>query len=320
VAGDQAGVSGDEEEGRAKENAEKNKRKLISNFFGLNHVESPNLQAKLYYLPSKWDDEDGQQSVQHGNGGGNGEEGHPKPQNNENLLVQGVERKDAEGVVLCQTSTRSMLLKGAGGHLRKHSVHWRSHLSMVVVKRTKRFQVHQRIQDEWSVVGEGPVQQSVRCENLAQQICRVQKLTQGVLPKGGAVREGALEVSPQALSTLLQDCPSIFLIVSQDGAAQVVQHVIQNASLELSPDETRDVEEGCHDGEDERDPLVVSVIDFGVDAFVEEANARVCHFFAHGVRGQFKDGKGPLHPAVGVHDARIDAVHFAVDRVPEVLP
>ena len=62
--------------------------------------------------------------VEDGHGGDHGENDEPEPEKDEDLLVDDVEGKDAEAVVLGHGARGTVHVEGALGHLREHRVHW----------------------------------------------------------------------------------------------------------------------------------------------------------------------------------------------------
>ncbi|GFS31011.1 putative secreted protein [Trichonephila inaurata madagascariensis] len=228
------------------------------------HVGKPEAHAQNVHPHGRTREQDGVK-YKH-KSGHDGQYNEPEPQEDVNLLVDDIERHDAQGVVSLQVGGRSILLEAALGYPGEDPNHGINPVLWVRVDEVDYLE---------SIVHELPIEEPIHEEHLSDDVHEGKYFADEVPPRVPIVRLPAgHEIVHQELFLLL------LLRFSQHTDVQVHHEGLDLSALPHAPQPPGHVEEGGLQKQHEAHPLVVFVV-AELALVLGRVNTRMRDIFAH---------------------------------------
>lgn len=272
---------------------------------GLGHLVRDQLVPPVEHLGAQGGHAEQERPVQHQHRQQPRQDHEPEPDEDVRLLVDDVERQQAQRVVLLDRAGRTVLVEDALGDAGEH-VHHGVHPLLLVLVRERH--------DAQAVAEELAVEEVVHHVELADDVDQAQRLAEEV---ADGVRVVALDVVQQVVDEDLLLLVLIF--VGDEPRVEPRRQHPDQASLPGVPQPLRRVAHHGLEKEDEAHPLVVRVVLLGVLVAEVVGDAGVCHLLADLALERVRHGERGRDPAVRVDGVRRQPVDDALDGLADVL-
>jgi len=242
----------------------------------------------------------------------------PEPKENIDLLVDNVDREDAEAVVVDNSSRGPILMKGALGHFGEDPCHRVCSFFDVLSSQPHHLE---------AISCKLAIEEDVHQPHLAKHVHQVQQLAENELVDVNVVAAQIVYHISDNLGPFLLGALHPF----QAHLVKTLQKKKKLSTLPVLPQSVRDIAESSLEDEDEGDPLIPGVADL-VPIFRDRNQVWVVH---PGVRrnsrvskisplatGELgRESEGAVYPAISREDAllKLLLVNDAVNRISKVL-